>query len=105
MTNRDHLQEYLNYREEIRVLTKAAKQQKRDNDQMMRDLEDAIDYREKKKERILVAITKLDKSLHRLVLVERYINGESAEKISQEIHYSLSRTYDIIREREELLDL
>ena len=105
MTNREILEELLQYDAEIRELSIAIKNEEKAAKELAARLNQRIEYRRKQKERILVAVTKLDNALHRQVLVGKYFNNKSALEISSGIHYSLSRTYEIIREAEDSLNL
>ena len=105
MTNREILEELLAYDAEIRELSIRIKNEEQAAKELTARLNQAIEYRRKQKERILVRITKLDNSLHRQVLVGKYCNGKSVLEISSLIHYSVSRTYEIIRDAEDSLKL
>ena len=105
MTNKEILKGLSVYDTEVESLSKAILNEQINVSNLIRRLLKLMEYREKEKERILVAICNMENNLYRKVLIETYVNNTSAVKLRQEINYSLSRTYVIIEEAEKRLKL
>lgn len=105
MTNREILEGLPKFENEIAELRKAIKTERQNVNALSTRLNDLIETRYQQKIKIISRIRALDDPLYRKVLIRTYINGKSAVTVRQEIHYSLSRTYDILREREQALKL
>lgn len=105
VTNREILEGLLKYDKEIEELSRAIQKEKQNVDDLSRRLQKLIDTRRKEKDRILIRISAIENPLYRTVLIGYYVNGRSVVSIRQDINYSASRTYEIIREREGRLRL
>ena len=105
MTTRERLQTFHTLTKEIDALSRAINKERRDVESLSRRIQNLIDKRNAEREHVLERIANLESPLHRTVLIEKYINGRTVVAISMTIHYSESRTYEIIKEAEEKLEL
>lgn len=105
MTNREALENLSRIDDEIAELEKLIAKERSDVDSLSRRLTKIAADRRKEKDRVLIAISRIESSLYRKVLIAFYVNRRSVISIAQEIHYSESRTYEIIKEREGRLKL
>jgi len=105
MTNREILENIANLDAEVESLSQVILKELTNFISLLRRLLKAMKMRWQEKERVMTAIARLDSSLHRTVLIAFYIEGASVVRIAQRIHYSETRTYELLREAEELLKL
>lgn len=105
VTNREILEGLLKYDREIDELSRRIQKEKQNVDDLSRRLQKLIDIRRKEKDRILIRISDIENPLYRTVLIGYYVNGRSVVALRQDINYSVSRTYEIIREAEGRLKL
>lgn len=105
VTNREILEGLLKYDKEIEELSRRIRKEKQNVDDLSRRLQRLIDIRRKEKDRILIRISDIENPLYRTVLIGYYVNGRSVVALSADINYSVSRTYEIIREAEARLKL
>ena len=105
MSNKEILENMQNMDAEIETLSQTILKELTNFISLLRRLLKAMKLRWQEKERVMAAIARLDSSLYRTVLVAVYIEGASVISVSQRIHYSESRTYEILREAERRLKL
>lgn len=105
MTNRQRLENLMQYDREIAELRKTIRNEKQNVDVLSERINELVENRYNRKIDILIRISGLEKAVHRKVLIGKYINRKTRVRLSHEIHYSLSMTYKIIEERERRLDL
>lgn len=105
MSNREILENMQNMDAEIETLSQTILKELTNFISLLRRLLKTMKLRWQEKEKVMAAIARLDSSLYRTVLVAFYIEGASIVAVSQRIHYSESRTYEILREAEKELKL
>lgn len=105
MSNKEILENIANMDAEIETLSQTILKELTNFISLLRRLLKAMKLRWQEKERVLAAITRLDSSLHRTVLMAFYIEGATVIQIAQRIHYSESKTYELLREAERRLRL
>lgn len=87
--------------EELKRITR----KRRDDESLSRRLKSLIELRNRERQYIIEQISLMKSALYRTVLIARYVNDKSVISIAQMIHYSESRTYEILRDRERELKL
>lgn len=105
MSNKEILENIANMDAEIETLSQTILKELTNFISLLRRLLRLMKLRWQEKERVLAAITRLDSSLHRTVLMAFYIEGATVIQIAQRIHYSESKTYELLREAERRLRL
>lgn len=105
MDNREILENIRNMDAEVESLSQVILKELTNFISLLRRLLRLMKLRWQEKERVLAAITRLDSSLHRTVLMAFYIEGATVIQIAQRIHYSESKTYELLREAERRLKL
>lgn len=105
MDNREILENMQNMDAEIETLSQTILKELTNFISLLRRILKLMKLRWQEKERVMAAIARLDNSLYRTVLVAFYIEGASIVAVSQRIHYSESRTYELLREAERELKL
>lgn len=105
MSNKEILENIANMDAEIETLSQTILKELTNFISLLRRLLRLMKLRWQEKERVLAAITRLDSSLHRTVLLAFYIEGATVIQIAQRIHYSESKTYELLREAERRLRL
>lgn len=105
MDNREILENIRNMDAEIETLSQTILKELTNFISLLRRLLRLMKLRWQEKERVLAAISRLDSSLHRTVLLAFYIEGATVIQIAQRIHYSESKTYELLREAERRLRL
>ena len=105
MSNKEILENMQNMDAEIETLSQTILKELTNFISLLRRLLKAMKLRWQEKERVLAAISRLDSSLHRTVLLAFYIEGATVIQIAQRIHYSESKTYELLREAERRLKL
>lgn len=105
MDNREILENIRNMDAEVESLSQVILKELTNFISLLRRLLRLMKLRWQEKERVLAAITRLDSSLHRTVLLAFYIEGATVIQIARRIHYSESKTYELLREAERRLKL
>lgn len=105
MDNREILENIRNMDAEVESLSRVILKELTNFISLLRRLLRLMKLRWQEKERVLAAISRLDSSLHRTVLLAFYIEGATVIQIAQRIHYSESKTYELLREAERRLKL
>lgn len=105
MDNREILENIRNMDAEVESLSRVILKELTNFISLLRRLLRLMKLRWQEKERVLAAISRLDSSLHRTVLTAFYIEGATVIQIAQRIHYSESKTYELLREAERRLRL
>lgn len=105
MSNKEILENIANMDAEIETLSQTILKELTNFISLLRRLLRLMKLRWQEKERVLAAISRLDSSLHRTVLLAFYIEGATVIQIAQRIHYSESKTYELLREAERRLRL
>ena len=105
MSNKEILENIANMDAEIETLSQTILTELTNFISLLRRLLKAMKLRWQEKERVLAAISRLDSSLHRTVLLAFYIEGATVIQIAQRIHYSESKTSELLREAEGRLRL
>lgn len=104
-SKRDILQSYLFLGREIEEINRTIE---RETEQVRRHVHKLTKKKEALEERranIEGRIDKVDNTVYRTILRGRYLNGQSMVSISQNINYSESRTYNLLIQAEEEVDL